>query len=238
MKQSHSCLFNHELLVDYVTRSITPGERVTVEQHLAQCAGCRKEVKDLEETWLALDAWNENKETIQPRLNDFRLRLDAVRRKPTFRERIWNQWEIIMTPMRLIPASPVLAMILTGFFAYVGWQTQWGTAPEGTTIQPSLAAHSVSNNVTVTSSARTILTPSSNELGNGQIGHWNSLVQNSNNPSKSQSNFLIRMATDGLDYVHYTNYPSKDILTNFNPNPYPIRPVSMQTMRGELVRLE
>ena len=55
----HTCLFNHERLVDYVSGNCTPEERLAAERHLAHCPECRREILELEKTWWALDVWQE-----------------------------------------------------------------------------------------------------------------------------------------------------------------------------------
>lgn len=238
MKRNHSCLFNHELLVAYVTRNVEPGERVEVERHLAHCAECRHEVKELEQTWLALDAWSENAETARPRINDLRLRLKAAQPKPSMREVFWKKMEIFSLPWRLVPASPVLAVIVTGVFAYAGWQTQWGTAPASDPVKPSMAANSqekpaipVAYVPAFTMKKRDSITEPDN-----QVNRWDTLVQNTNLRYRP-NNVLIRMATDGLDYVHYTGSASRDVLPTY-PDSNLVHSVSMKTLNGELVRLE
>ncbi len=237
MNPSHACMFNHELLVSYVTHSVTPGERVTVERHLAHCSICRQEIKELEQTWLALDSWNEEVESVQPRLNDFRLRLNRVRQKPSLREIIQHQIDSFLAPFRWIPTSPVLAVIITGLFAYAGWQTQWGNQPaESNPIQPTFVSNP-SRSVPLSAN------PSNMEIAeqttslhetNNQVYEWNSLVQNTNRSDKSDG--IIRMATDGLVYERLANFPSKDVLSNFmTPS---LRPASMTMVSGQSVRLE
>ncbi|MBN2329297.1 MAG: zf-HC2 domain-containing protein [Candidatus Omnitrophica bacterium] len=232
MKQDHSCMFNHELLAAYVTRNVTAAERVQVERHLAECPLCRAEVKILEQTWLSLDAWKEDVENARPRLNDLRIRLKAVKQKPTLRDIVRRRLETMAAPFRLLPASPALAVIITGFVAYAGWQFRGDAAPSSITDQPSVAANSegamASDQVVVETQAPS---PEPNNL----VTAWDSLVQNSN--ERSESDFLIRMATDGVNFNRLVNYPSKDVFPTYH-DPAQIHPASMRMMRGEFVRLE
>ena len=78
---THTCLFNHERLVDYVSGNCTPEERLAAERHLAHCPECRREILELEKTWWALDVWQEEKTPPAPRLNDLRLRLASQAEK-------------------------------------------------------------------------------------------------------------------------------------------------------------
>ena len=236
MKHNHSCMFNHELLASYAARSISPAERVKVEQHLSECDDCRREIKELENVWLALDSWQENVETAKPRLNDFRLRLDAVRKKPSLRETLRSKWDTLAAPFRMMPATPVLATIVAGLFVYVGVHTQWGGQSAAPTVSPSLA----STQPTPKSIGQETLVaamPSVQEPYVNQINNWDSLVQNTSMDLTRRSNVFIRMATDGLDYGRYANFPNKEILSNY-ATVKPLRPASMQVMKGELVRLE
>lgn len=237
MKQTHFCMFNHELLVMYVAHNVASSERVEVERHLAQCAECRREIKELEQSWLALDIWNEDVESARPRINDLRLRLKAAQSKPSLREMLRKRMEIFSIPWRLVPASPVLAVIITGIFVFIGLETEWDSVSTPTPIQPSFASNT--NNAPVPE--KPIPKPALAEAPKpaqpiNQIKRWNSLVQNSNLRSRGSS-MLIRMATDGLDYVHFTNFPSKDSLSGSN-NTNLLHPVSMRVVSGETVRLE
>ena len=67
MKKTPLCMFNLELLVAYSTGNVDSKERSIVEQHLAQCPHCRKEIRLLEESWWALDVWNEEPPSFEPR---------------------------------------------------------------------------------------------------------------------------------------------------------------------------
>ncbi|MGC9327571.1 MAG: anti-sigma factor family protein [Candidatus Hinthialibacter sp.] len=230
MKQDHSCMFNHELLAAYVTRNVTAAERVQVERHLAECPICRAEVKILEQTWLSLDVWKEETENLRPRLNDLRIRLKEVQPKPSLGDMIRRRFETITAPLRLLPASPVWAVIITGFVAYAGWQYQGGAATSPVSDQPSVAV-----NPDIKTNGGQLAVDAQAPAPNNLVTAWDSLVKNSN--EQSESDFLIRMATDGVNFNHLVNFPSKDVFSTYQ-NPAPIRPASMRMMRGEFVRLE
>lgn len=104
---NRNCMFNHELLVSYVSGNVTPSERSTVERHLAGCAECRQEVVELESTWWALDTWQMESAPAKPRLADLRQRLDRTRQVQPFWTRAWEQITLNIPTVKPIPALAV-----------------------------------------------------------------------------------------------------------------------------------
>ncbi len=232
MKNSNLCMFNQELLNSYASHSVSAGERVMVEQHLSQCALCRRELAQMEKTWLALDAWQEDVQSAAPRLNDLRLRLNAVRTKPTLIEKLRNTLGACMAPVRMMPVTPALAVVVTGLLAYAGmFNSTDGTSNSSTQTMP------VATTPLVNPNSQTALTGLQNELNSTltQVREWDSLI------SKNNSNVLIRMATDGLNYARTVNFgfssPSNDIFANYQPISN-INPTTARMMTGERIRLE
>ncbi len=232
MKNNNLCMFNQELLNSYASHSVSASERVMVEQHLSQCALCRREVSRMEQTWLALDVWQEDVESAAPRLNDLRLRLNAVRTKPTLIEKLRNALEACIAPVRMMPVTPALAVIVTGLLAYAGMYNN-STNGNSTLTQPMTVSTTPSVNYAAPASHIGIENEPVASLT--QVRDWDALTM------KRNSNVLIRMATDGLNYARTVNFgfssPSNDIFANYQPINN-INPTTARMMTGERIRLE
>jgi len=231
MKNSNLCMFNQELLNSYASHSVSASERIMVEQHLSQCALCRREVARMEKTWLALDVWKEDVESAAPRLNDLRLRLNAVRTKPTLIEKLRNALGACLAPVRMMPVTPALAVVVTGLLAYAGmFNSTDGTSNTSTRTMPVATMPAVQNNQAAVGGLQ-------NEISSSltQVRDWDALAMRKN------SNVLIRMATDGLNYARTVNFgfsmPSNDVFANYQPINN-ITPTTARIMTGERIRLE
>ncbi len=149
----HACMFNHELLVAYASGNVDTHERGTVERHLAQCAKCRREITELERVWWSLDTWEEECETIEPRLHDLRSRIAASQKQIP----LWQQWynhlnQYITSAFDAIQTKPALAFgmfLVAALFAAPFAKQYWVENPESNTHAPAIAQHTIEQNQSV-----------------------------------------------------------------------------------------
>ncbi|MGI6455642.1 MAG: anti-sigma factor family protein [bacterium] len=123
MKKTPLCMFNLELLVAYSTGNVDSKERSIVEQHLAQCPHCRKEIRLLEESWWALDVWNEEPPSFEPRhgLEDLHRRIAASEAQQPPVARWYDFFHQLKSTVQVLTQSsvlrPALAMGLVVFIS-------------------------------------------------------------------------------------------------------------------------
>lgn len=228
----HTCLFNHERLVDYVSGNCTPEERLAAERHLAHCPECRREILELEKTWWALDVWQEEKTPPAPRLNDLRLRLASQAEKR-------GAWRLIQDAMgcrlallrfrlssiHFSPATTIASLafgILTAAYGLILAQFQ----QPGFTIAPAVASGPaatvpVSNPLPAQGETALFIRSLDDRTGSGRVS--------SPSPRKRNLNEKIRMGYDGqlipVNAMNYGHAPSRDIPAVYQPD-IPIQPAA------------
>jgi hypothetical protein len=130
MQCQHAC----ELLSDYVSGDLDRALMVSLENHLAGCAGCREQVDGLKRAWGALDRIQEVDpppffhENIMARMHAER----AAAEEASLRTRAMWDWRLLFRPRALAVAAAVLIVLLAGahvrqpavgarFFDPLGW---------------------------------------------------------------------------------------------------------------------
>ncbi len=111
MMSEKNCPYNHIKLVTYASGNASPSERSEVERHLATCPDCRQEMTELQKTWLALDLWQEEAESFQPRLNDLHLRLEQIKEEPSLWDRVCSSFPIRWENLRLAPTFTLASLV-------------------------------------------------------------------------------------------------------------------------------
>ncbi|MFB3785721.1 MAG: zf-HC2 domain-containing protein [bacterium] len=229
---THVCLFNQELLVDYVSGNCAPDERLAAERHLAQCAECRREVLELEKTWWALDVWQEEKTPGAPRLNDLRLRLAAQTDRrglwPMIQDAVGCRLALLRFRLSSLHFSPAtsIASLVFGILAAALGLTLTQLQQPGFIIAPAMAsgpAATVPASKSLPAEAgSTFLARSLDErLGLDRVPTADS--------RKRYLNEKIRMGYDGqlipVTAMNYGHAPSREIPAAYQPE-FPIRPAA------------
>lgn len=117
VSQSHNCQQHNsdhydELLTVYAAGNSTPQDRQRVEKLLSQCQDCRHKVMELEQTWWALDVWEQDERQVPLRLNNFRSRLAEVKNQQSSWKRVFEQVSVFFRPAQLMPAMSMAAVII------------------------------------------------------------------------------------------------------------------------------
>ena len=121
MTKRMKCEKTKDLLVDYLTRDLDPGEYQRVESHLKTCKTCRDVLEEMKETLHLLDL-------AQPPLlgpeftKQVTTDIEEIEKEPipTPKESLWKKWSNIFPSYRLKPL-PVFASIIIvciGVFIY------------------------------------------------------------------------------------------------------------------------
>jgi anti-sigma factor RsiW len=131
--QTHNSDHYDELLTVYASGNSSQEERQRVEKLLAQCAGCRHKVMELEQTWWALDVWEEDERQVPLRLNNFRARLAEVKNEQPAWKRAYEQIAFFFRPAQLMPAMSMAAVIIAAMVIMVQpngfWQNNTDSNP-------------------------------------------------------------------------------------------------------------
>lgn len=163
-------MFNHELLVDYASGNCNAQQRSLVEQHLADCAACRKEVMELEKTWWALDTWSldprkSGMHPIEPRFNDLCARIEALNEPPVsmhtrLKHALLAGWDRFNWQPNLAATAMIAALLFVPAYTYLSGGLQHGNrvSPDQLRQAESVPAQPVAENI-VPVGAQTNATP-------------------------------------------------------------------------------
>lgn len=110
--QTHNSDHYDELLTVYASGNSSQQDRQRVEKLLSQCPDCRRKVMELEQTWWALDVWEEDERRVPLRLNNFRARLAEVKNEQPLWKRAVEQVGFFFRPAQLMPAMSMAAVIV------------------------------------------------------------------------------------------------------------------------------
>lgn len=108
----HNCDYHDELLTVYATGNASQEERQRVEKWLSQCPDCQRKVMELEQTWWALDVWEEDQRQVPLRINNFHARLAEVKNEQPAWRRVYEHVAFFFRPPQLVPAMSMAAVAL------------------------------------------------------------------------------------------------------------------------------
>ncbi|MEW6369176.1 MAG: zf-HC2 domain-containing protein [Acidobacteriota bacterium] len=112
-----NCGNARELFADYLAGEVSPEDKQVFAAHMAECAGCRRELEDLNETWLRLGVLAEEKPgpTVSRRFyamleDETAKRRERARSEPSaWLQRLFPAWGLTTPRLRL--ASVVLMAV-------------------------------------------------------------------------------------------------------------------------------
>lgn len=218
--QTHNSDHYDEMLTVYASGNSSQQDRQRVEKLLSQCADCRHKVMELEQTWWALDVWEEDERQVPLRLNNFRARLAEVKNEQPAWKRVYEQVSFFFRPTQLMPVTGMAAVIIAAMVIMVQPNGFWsGSSVPNQTVavenpplqqeQPDTVHTTVVTNTV--SSEMAEQDPSSRER------RFDLAVKNSQANSQATNSQANRFLQNRKQYLQTAGFsPSMNIVSSFD----------------------
>ncbi len=199
--QKHNCDYHDELLTVYASGHATQQERQRVEKLLAQCPDCRRKVMELEQTWWALDIWEEDERQVPLHLTRFRARFNEVKTQQPVWQTVFEKAAFFFRPAQLVPAMSMAAVLIIASIVML----QPGMMPNTSSTDNSALKNIVSADTTQTIATATATVSESGTL-ESRFDYYVALSRHEQSKRTQRRNSNIQT----VGYI-----PNKQILSSF-----------------------
>lgn len=218
--QTHNSDHYDEMLTVYASGNSSQQERQRVEKLLSQCADCRHKVMELEQTWWALDVWEEDERQVPLRLNNFRTRLAEVKSEQPAWKRAYEQVSFFFRPAQLVPVTGMAAVIVAAMVIMVQPNGFWsGSSVPNQTVaveNPPLQLDQP-DTVHTTVAANSVSSQASEQAITSREDRFDLAVKNSRTNSHASNSQANRFLQNRKQYLQTAGFsPSMNIVSSFD----------------------